>query len=254
MSDELKRYWDENGLDAVVEAGLAMEREMEKREGAVSDETTLPPDVSDLARLHRIIRTRRCFTVLEFGTGFSTLVMAHALMLNKRDFEALPEKPRLRNSRLFQLFTVDTSEYWMQRSQSRMPEELAALCTFSHSGCTIGTYNGQLCHYYDRIPNVIADFIYLDGPDPEEVKGDVHGLDFSILERTVMSGDLLLMESTFLPGTFILVDGRTNNCRFLARNFQRNYKIEHDAQGDVTTFELDEARLGKLNILGSDLF
>ena len=30
-----------------------------------------------------------------------------------------------------------------------------------------------------------------------------------------MAADLLLMESILLPGTFILVDGRTNNARFL---------------------------------------
>ena len=69
-----------------------------------------------------------------------------------------------------------------------------------------------------------------------------------------MSGDLLLMESTFLPGTFILIDGRTNNARFLSRNFTRNYRVEWDREGDVTTFELIEERLGKYNLLGSDFF
>ena len=69
-----------------------------------------------------------------------------------------------------------------------------------------------------------------------------------------MSGDLLLMEPTFLPGTFIIVDGRTNNARFLQRNFARNYSVEWDRDGDVTTFELIEERLGKYNLLGSDFF
>jgi len=69
-----------------------------------------------------------------------------------------------------------------------------------------------------------------------------------------MSGDLLLMESTFLPGTFILVDGRTNNVRFLERNFTRHYKIAWDKKADTTTFELVEDRLGRYNVLGSDYF
>jgi len=64
----------------------------------------------------------------------------------------------------------------------------------------------------------------------------------------------LLMESTFLPGTFIIVDGRTNNSRFLERNFKRNYEVEWDDEGDITTFELIEERLGKYNLLGSDFF
>ena len=44
---------------------------------------------------------------------------------------------------------------------------------------------------------------------------------FQCDERTVMAADLLLMESILLPGTFILVDGRTNNTRFLKNNFQK---------------------------------
>ncbi len=68
------------------------------------------------------------------------------------------------------------------------------------------------------------------------------------------SGDLLLTESTFLPGTFIIVDGRTNNARFLERNFTRNYETKYDGEGDVTTFELVEERLGKYNLLGSVFF
>ncbi len=69
-----------------------------------------------------------------------------------------------------------------------------------------------------------------------------------------MSGDLLLMESTFLPGTFIIIDGRTNNARFLKRNFSRNYEVAWDRENDITTFELVEERLGKYNLLGSDFY
>ena len=77
---------------------------------------------------------------------------------------------------------------------------------------------------------------------------------FQCDERTVMAADLLLMESILLPGTFILVDGRTNNARFLKNNFQRNFKMSWDKDGDVTSFELQEERLGKYNILGSDFY
>lgn len=77
---------------------------------------------------------------------------------------------------------------------------------------------------------------------------------FQCDERTVMAADLLLMESILLPGTFILVDGRTNNARFLKNNFQRNFEMSWDKDGDVTSFELQEERLGKYNILGSDFY
>jgi len=59
------------------------------------------------------------------------------------------------------------------------------------------------------------------------------------------------MEPTFLPGTFILIDGRTNNTRFLKNNFKRQYIMNWDKEGDVSTFELDEEPLGKTTSWGS---
>ena len=100
----------------------------------------------------------------------------------------------------------------------------------------------------------IPDFIYLDGPNPKDVKGDISGMNFQCDERTVMAADILRMESTLLPGTFVLIDGRTNNARFLANNFQRNFQMIWHKEDDITTFELVEERLGKYNLLGSDFF
>jgi len=39
----------------------------------------IPPDLDDLVRLHKIIRKRKCRTILEFGVGYSTVIMADAL-------------------------------------------------------------------------------------------------------------------------------------------------------------------------------
>lgn len=39
----------------------------------------IPPDLVDLARLHRLIRARMSFTVLEFGIGYSTVMICDAL-------------------------------------------------------------------------------------------------------------------------------------------------------------------------------
>jgi hypothetical protein len=160
----------------------------------------------------------------------------------------------VRNRFMFQLFSVDASQKWLDETGRRLPPELSARVHLTFSEVEIGTHQGQLCHFYKALPNVVPDFIYLDGPSPKDVQGSVRGLDFQCDERTVMSGDLLLIEPTFLPGTLILVDGRTNNVRFLLNNFRRRYRVEWDREGDVTTLELDEPRLGPHNILGSDFF
>ena len=213
-----------------------------------------PPVIEDLARLHRLIRKRKAFTVLEFGSGLSTIVMADALSKNKADFLGLQEKPVLRNRFMFQIFSVESDKKWIEYSQSNFPNHLLEHVNFHYSEIKIDTFNGRICHFYDNLPDIVPDFIYLDGPNPKDVKGSVNGITFQCDERTVMAADILLMESILLPGTFILVDGRTNNARFLNNNLQRNFEMSWDKDGDVTSFELKEERLGKYNILGSDFF
>jgi len=216
------------------------------------DSEAIAMDKSDLVRIHQLIRSRKCFTVLEFGVGFSTIIIADALKKNKEDWQQLEPAPKIRNRFMFQCFSVDTSEKWINISKERLPKSLEGFVQFQHSRVEIGTHNGQLCHFYKNIPDVVPDFIYLDGPDPKAVEGSINGMTFQCSERTVMSGDLLLMEPILLPGTFVLIDGRSNNARFLKNNLKRDYEIIWDKEGDVTTIELKEERLGKYNLLGSD--
>jgi hypothetical protein len=245
MTESDQDYWRREGLDRLVELYEDAGRDDPYHATAGKATVAFAPQAADLVRLHRLIRERMATTVLEFGVGFSTVVMADALAKNEADFAALPDRPKIRNTKAFQLFAVDASQHWITETRKRIPGALSDRVHFSHSRVVAGTHNGQLCHFYEALPNVIADFIYLDGPSPKDVEGSINGLDFSIDERTVMSGDLLLMESTMLPRTFIIVDGRVNNARFLQRNFTRNFVHRHDPAADVTTFELDEPPLGR---------
>ena len=250
-----KEYLIQEGLNKYIKLDV----NADFKEGvfdAVSGKLNIPfpPVAEDLARLHRLIRKRKAFTVLEFGSGLSTIVMADALSKNKADFLALEEKPELRNRFMFQIFSVESDKKWIDYSQSNFPKHLLEHVNYHYSEVKIDTFNGRICHFYDNLPDIVPDFIYLDGPNPKDVKGNVNGMTFQCDERTVMAADLLLMESILLPGTFILIDGRTNNARFLKKNFQRNFEMNWDKDGDVTSFELQEERLGKYNILGSDFY
>jgi len=109
------------------------------------------------------------------------------------------------------------------------------------------TRNGRLCHFCNDLPSIIPDFVYLDGPYKFDVKGSINGLNVNSVDVTPVSADLLLMEPILLPGTFVLIDGRTNNARFLKNNFQRDWEYIHDSNGDVNTFELIEEPLGTHN-------
>ncbi len=250
----IETYWKKEGLGKYFGAKTTttLRGVYDSVSGEV--ETAIPVDKEDLVRIHQLIRSRKCFTVLEFGVGFSTIIIADALMKNKADWEKLENSPAIRNRFMFQCFSVDTSQKWMAIAKKRMPEALHSFVHFHFSKVEMGTYNGQMCHYYKNLPDIVPDFIYLDGPDPQAVEGTINGMSFQCMERTVMSGDVLLMESILLPGTFILIDGRTNNARFLKNNLKREYDIIWDKKGDVTTIELVEERLGKYNILGADFF
>lgn len=241
-----RAYLESEGLDRMVD----FSNNMNWREGAtdvVSGKVkfAFPPAAGDLVRLHKLLRERKCFTVMEFGVGHSTIVMADALRKNQMDWEKLTDKPEIRNRFMFKIFSVDASKGWMEQTKKKFPSDLMDRVHFHYSEVEIGTHNGQLCHYYKELPDIVPDFIYLDGPAQSDVKGSIRGLSFQCEERTVMSADLLLMEPTFLPGLFIVVDGRTNNARFLQRNFTRKWEVTWDRDDDVTTFELAEEPLGR---------
>ena len=214
---------------------------------AKKDAKRIPPKWSDLARLHRAIRTRKVFTVLEFGVGFSTVVMADALKKNRDEWDSAPVKPNVRSSTPFQLHSVDTSSDFLERTRSMLPAHLKDIATLHFSAATAGTFAGRCCHYYETVPDVVPDFIYLDGPDPSDVAGGVGGLTWRNAERVVTSGDILRMEPQLLPGTLALVDGRTSNARFIAANLYRSWSVDRASSGDITVFELQEAPLGSAN-------
>ena len=149
---------------------------------AVNGETTtpIPYDKADLVRLHHLLRTRKSFTVLEFGVGFSTLIIADALKKNQEDWQTLESPPAIRNRFQFQCFSVDTSSAWITIAENRLPDTLKPYINFHQSDVQIGTFQGQLCHYYTNLPDIVPDFIYLDGPDPQAVKGTLNGMSFSM--------------------------------------------------------------------------
>ncbi|MGI6387362.1 MAG: hypothetical protein ACOX2W_09575 [Desulfomonilia bacterium] len=212
-------------------------------------EQRYPPDYRDLARIHMIVRKRKIFNILEFGVGYSTIVMADALKKNKKDWnEYENEKPIVKKHAPFLIHSVDASDEYIRLTTEMIPESLKEYVVIHKSGVRAGTFQGRLCHYYDTLPDIIPDFIYLDGPHPSDVKNSIQGLSWNNPERTVMSADILLMEPTLTPGTIIFIDGRTNNARFLSAHLYRGWDIHKSTvEDDVTLLYLDEPPLGHLN-------
>jgi len=210
---------------------------------------SLPPQKQDLDRLHSMITESFSTTVLEFGCGYSTFVISDALRINRERFDKLDPKPEVRNSQLFRCYSVDTDRDWLKEIRNKLDDDNMNLW---HSPCDVGLFNGQMCHYYTKLPDIVPDFIYLDGPDPAQVDGSINGLSFKCPERTPMSADVLLMEPILIPGTTVLIDGRTNNFRFLRKNLKRLWAIY--SENDMSWIRLEEDKLGKINVVGRDLW
>lgn len=203
-----------------------------------------PPEWDDLIRLHWLITSYRITTVMEFGIGYSSLVMAHALSKNYERYHNFV-KENLRRNNAFQLWCVDPHAGYISESLNRIPDRLKKHVSTICSSVTMGTFQDRICTYYNEIPNICADFIYLDGPDQfAGAVEDVRGVSTRHPDRLPMAADILSIEWFLVPGTIILVDGRTANARFLAKNLQRNWIFHHYPDLDISVFQLDENPLG----------
>ena len=221
------------------------------------NEVPMGPEWDDLMNLFALVRQRRVTQILEFGCGYSTSVFAHALILNDNDYGS-HVRSELRRSNPFHLNVVDDMEQYAEITESRLSEKMRKHVSFHVSSVRMTTFNDRICTEYEKLPNICPDFIYLDGPSQDSATGDVNGISTRHADRLPMACDILRMEHFLLPGTLIVVDGRTANARFLKANFQREWRHKHDLDGDVHYFELAEHPLGKLNrlqleyCLGSD--
>lgn len=234
---EAENYLKSEGIRDLVTEGVSEE---------------IKPKWDDLARLYQIVRKRKPFEILEFGSGFSTIVMAEGLKRNWYEFLKNDENHEISKPIIISL---ETFEKWKQNTQEKLLRaNLNEFAEIKISNARIGQFKGQICHFYDELPDIVPDFVYLDGPNPLTVEGSINGISFRNKKRTVMAGDILKYESTLLPGFYMIVDGRSNNARFLERMLTRNYEVTYHEFADVTTFILMEDRLGKKNIYGWEAY
>ena len=87
-------YIVKNNLDSLLNINLDDFNELtEKKQYGIYDlvdptnKTPYAPELDDLARLHHIATTRKAITILEFGTGYSTLVLADALAYTEEKYK-----------------------------------------------------------------------------------------------------------------------------------------------------------------------
>jgi hypothetical protein len=164
----------------------------------------------DLWNLYRWVRKRKPKTVLEFGSGCSTVVMAKALSDNGGG----------------RLYSVDSDPDVARSTASCIPVGLRSLCDINYSPLQETTCEGTLGFRHEKIPDIVPEFCYLNGPPTTK-------------ERKV-AFDLLEMEDKFPSGFFLVVDGRERNTEFLRKNFKRDYQFQQRKFYSTATFLLQQ--------------
>jgi len=198
-----------------------------------------PPEFSDLYFLYKTTRESYAVSILEFGSGYSTLIFAIALYQNYLQFGQEYLKKCI-HPNAFQLLTVDASPYFLETSIKRIPEEVQKFVTAHSSEVELfefGGAGGQIANRWTDLPNFSPDLIYIDGPDPEQIPTEIKGYKYNNFSLP-MSADVLQREFFLWNGTQIIMDGRGANAEFLRRNLKRDWHYLKDAYNDRHIFRL----------------
>jgi hypothetical protein len=249
MSQSVSRSFAEShGLTKLFDAPDAAKEKSPFESVDVANKEPYRPEWDDLSTLFALVRQRKVTQPLEFGCGFSTVLIAHALVLNESDWGTYT-RSELRRGNPYIHHVVDDEPDFISLTKSRIPPALSRYVAFHFSRVRMTTFADRICTEYELLPNVCPDFIYLDGPGGGgfSAQGEINGISTRDIDRPNMACDILRMEHFLLPGTLILVDGRTANARFLKANLQREWRHEHDVEADQHYFEMIEEPLGIWN-------
>ena len=210
------------------------------------------PVLADLFSLYFLVRSTKSTSILEIGSGWSTLVLAQALLENR---DHLGSNFKLQNPtrNAFILKSIDASDYFASVSLKRLDKYQREIVDVVVATPRMSLFEGRICHMFDLFPNFAADFIYLDGPDCDQVVGEIAGISVNTGEASggynlPMAGDLLRLEYFLEPGCQLVVDGRGANAEFLRTNFKRDWEYEYKSELDQHFFKLVSRPWGQRNI------
>lgn len=243
----LKEYPFHQNLEIDVDDFFNLDKKIVREKNYNVDPKNITPysaELDDLIRLHYLVTSRKVTTILEIGVGKSTVVLDHAIEQNKLKYGDFVKK-NLRRSNPFECHSIDNNQHWIDITKLNNPS--LKNVTFHYCPCHVTTFNERICTMYDNFPNICPDLIYLDAPDQFSPIGNVRGISTNHPDRLPMSADILAFEHFLLPGTLIVIDGRTANARFLKSNLQRDWSYFHSAKYDQHFFELKEEPLGIYN-------
>lgn len=149
--------------------------------------------------LYRTVRKRKPSCILEFGSGFSTVMMTQALWENAREPGGHPGI----------IYSLDAEREWAEASTKAMPSHLAGFWNIAYAPTEEAEFQGVPVFRHAGVPDIVPDLIYIDGP--------------ALTAERHSAADALYLEERFCPGLFIIVDGRWKQTKFLREHLKRRY-------------------------------
>lgn len=209
------------------------------------------PELLDLYMLYQYVVLNKRTTVLEFGSGWSSLIFVKAL--NELKTKYSKKIIHLRRKNPFELFIIENERNYLNLSKKRIESYYSKKKSnlvkvhYTYSDVYMSEFQGRIATKYKKIPLCNPDLIYLDGPDQTKIKGNVSGINIKHTDFMPMVSDILKIEYFLLPGTIIVVDGRGANARFLKDHLKRKWKYIYKKSLDQHLFFLAEDPIGELN-------
>ena len=230
-------YYLKNNLNRIFDLKKNFKNNKVSKKLTLKSINPFIPDIEDLVILHKLIIKHKITSVMEFGAGYSTIIMADAIFKNLK-------KNKINIDKKIGVHSCEANKNYFKKL--KIPNELKNLIKINYSKVVMTNFNSRLCTVYKKIPRISPQLIYLDGPDLYSVKNTINNFSTNFDECVPMSADILLIEPFLLPGTIIVVDGR---CLMLVfeNNFQRKWKKTVYKKIDLTTFILNEKPIGKHN-------
>ena len=245
---EIEKFFKKKGLNLFVSESKGRQRSVNE----MIVDVPYIPELNDLYRLYQLVVLNKRTTILEFGSGWSSLIFYLALNDLKKKYSK--QVKNLRRNNPFELIILENEKKYLNISKNRIIKFSKILklkqtpkTHYCFSDVEMTLFNNKIATQYKKLPLCNPDFIYLDGPDQFKVKNKINNFTTAHKDMMPMVSDILKFENFLTPGTIIVSDGRSANCEFLLNNFKRKWIHWHDKKFDQHIFYLNSPSLGKYN-------
>jgi len=251
----VKKFFIKKGLKNLVKESGDLQK-ISNNDMIIKD--PYKPELQDLYMLYQYILLNKRTTILEFGSGWSSLIFCLAIQDLKKKYKN--KIANLRRHNPFEIFILENEKKFLNISKNRIKKynnkksNSFIKINYIFSTVQMILYEGKIATEYMKIPTCSPDFIYLDGPDQFKVSNNINGITTAHKDMMPMVSDLLKIEYFLTPGTIIVCDGRGANANFLKHHFKRNWIYKYDKKNDQHIFYLDSQTLGKINQLQLDFY